>query len=121
MLRQDADSLLLALSEVLGETDNSTPSLCPRLRRLRLACASFEQVRDLVLTRPALEYVSLQYQKPSDEIVTQSKTFWKEKVDLVRWIRSKVEFEFETDWMDVSPDMQEEEGVFWDPSENSSE
>ncbi|KAG8964624.1 hypothetical protein FRC00_001600 [Tulasnella sp. 408] len=103
--RQDADSIVLALSEFIHETDASTPRLCPRLRRLRLGCASFEQIRDLVLTRPALESVSLQYRKPGDDVVTQSKTVWQEKVDLVRWIRSKIEFEFEE--ADVGPDLQE--------------
>ncbi|KAG9042143.1 hypothetical protein FS837_011242 [Tulasnella sp. UAMH 9824] len=117
--RQDADSVVLALSESLDDADNNIPRLCTRLRRVRLACASFEQVRDLILTRPALEYVSLQYQKPGDDIVTQSKTVWQEKVDLVRWIKSKVDFEFEMDRADIGSDMQEEEGVFWDPSGNS--
>ncbi|KAG9029442.1 hypothetical protein FS837_003563 [Tulasnella sp. UAMH 9824] len=114
LLREDADDLALALSESLDETHESTPRLCPRLRRLQLACASFEQVRDLALMRPALEYVSLQFREPG-EVVTQSMTAWREKVDLVRWIRSKVEFKFEMDGVAVGSDLQEEEGVFWDP------
>ncbi|KAG8959217.1 hypothetical protein FRC00_001829 [Tulasnella sp. 408] len=116
LLPEEADNLVLALSESLDETYNSSPRFCPRLRHLHLACASFEQVRDLVLMRPALEYVGLQCRKPG-QVVIRSKTVWREKVDLVRWIRSKVEFEFETDGVAVGLDLQGEEGVFWNPGE----
>ncbi|KAG8900946.1 hypothetical protein FRC00_010008 [Tulasnella sp. 408] len=70
LLREDADNLVLALSESLDETYDSSPRFCPRLRHLHLACASFEQVRDLVLTRPALEYVALQSRKPGQVVIT---------------------------------------------------
>ncbi|KIO31439.1 hypothetical protein M407DRAFT_19579 [Tulasnella calospora MUT 4182] len=119
--REDEDSLILALSDPLHETHDSSPRLCPRLKRVHLVCANFEQVRDLVLMRPALQHVSLQYRKPGDDIVVQSKDVWREKVALVRRIRSKVEFEFERDGIAVvRPDLQEEERVFWDPSGTSS-
>ncbi|KAG8924805.1 hypothetical protein FRC00_004702 [Tulasnella sp. 408] len=110
--RGDVDDVILALSGLLGERP---PRLCPRLNRLRLACASYEHVRELVLLRPALEFVSVQYRKPGDDVV-QSKAIWREKVDVIRWIRSKVEFELERTEVAVGPGMEEEEGVLWDPT-----
>ncbi|KAG8912616.1 hypothetical protein FRC01_004994 [Tulasnella sp. 417] len=109
---EDADVLLLALPDPLTETRDGSPRLCPKLRRLHLAYASFEQVRELVLIRPALEYVSLQRRKPEDT-VTRSQAVWHEKVDLVRWIRSKVEFEFDRDrkYVGVPSDLEEAEGA----------
>ncbi|KAG8891294.1 hypothetical protein FRC01_014782, partial [Tulasnella sp. 417] len=54
LLRGDIDDLPIILSNPLGENHDNSPRLCTKLQRLHLACASFEQVRDLVLTRPAL-------------------------------------------------------------------
>ncbi|KIO31432.1 hypothetical protein M407DRAFT_19573 [Tulasnella calospora MUT 4182] len=122
LAREDAVSLVLALSDPLDETHDSSPRLCPGMKGLQLLCASFEQLRDLVLVRPALEYVSLQFRQPGDDFVVQPKAVWREKVDLVRWIRSKVGFDFEEGVVEVvRPDLQEEEGVFWDPSGTTSE
>ncbi|KAG9042144.1 hypothetical protein FS837_011243 [Tulasnella sp. UAMH 9824] len=114
--RRDVDDLIFALCHRLGETHDSSPRFCSRLKRVQLACASYEQVRELVLLRPALEYVSLQYRTPGEDVVRQSKAIWREKVDLIRWIRSKVEFDLERNEAAVGSDLEEEEGVVWDPS-----
>ncbi|KAG9042140.1 hypothetical protein FS837_011239 [Tulasnella sp. UAMH 9824] len=116
LTRWDVDDMILALCDRLDETHDSSPRLCPRLKRLQLASASYEQVRELVLLRPALEYVSLQYRTPGEDVVRQSKATWREKVDLIRWIKSKVDFELERNEVAVGSDLEEEEGVVWDPS-----
>ncbi|KAG8964626.1 hypothetical protein FRC00_001602 [Tulasnella sp. 408] len=113
--RRDVDDMIVAVSDRLNETHESSPRLCPGLKRLQLACASYEHVRELVLSRPALEFVSVQYRKPGDDVV-QSKAVWREKVDVIRWIKSKIEFELERNEVAVGPGMEEEEGVLWDPN-----
>ncbi|KIO18402.1 hypothetical protein M407DRAFT_246492 [Tulasnella calospora MUT 4182] len=55
----------------------------------------------------------MQYRKHEDAVVTSSKTLWSAKVSLVRWIRSKVQFEFPTNVWAVEKGLLEEEGVFW--------
>ncbi|KAG8915485.1 hypothetical protein FRC00_003934 [Tulasnella sp. 408] len=103
LTRQDVDSLILALSDPLDETHNSPPRLCPRLKHLYLVYATLEQVRVLVVLRPSLEYVALQYREPGNDTIAPSKAAWREKVDLVLWIRSKIEFDFEEDGGAVGP------------------
>ncbi|KIO18398.1 hypothetical protein M407DRAFT_31948 [Tulasnella calospora MUT 4182] len=89
---------------------------CPQLSHLRIVCASFEQVRRLILRRPMLEHVSMQYRIPGDDIVASSEDEWLAKVNMVRWIRSKIRFELPTNVVPFGLDLREEEGVFWDPN-----
>ncbi|KIO18399.1 hypothetical protein M407DRAFT_31949 [Tulasnella calospora MUT 4182] len=118
----ELDDPLLALSILLHETQHGTLEFCPQLRRLRIVCASFEQVRDLILLRPMLEHVSMQYRIPGDDIVASSSEYeWLARVNMVRWIRSKIKFEFPTDVGPSGLDLREEEGVFWGPRENLAE
>ncbi|KAG8919086.1 hypothetical protein FRC01_001483 [Tulasnella sp. 417] len=51
-------------SEFLHQTQAGIPLLCPELRRLRIVCASFGEVLDLVLLRPTLESELYQSPKP---------------------------------------------------------
>ncbi|KAG8912617.1 hypothetical protein FRC01_004995, partial [Tulasnella sp. 417] len=117
------DEMFFTLPDPLTETQDGSPRFCPRLRHLHLGCASFAEVRELVLMRPALEHVLLQYRKPGDDTIAHSKTAWRQKVDLVRWIKSKVEFEFERYGQVNVPraGLEEEEGVWWDPRGSSLE
>ncbi|KAG8964625.1 hypothetical protein FRC00_001601 [Tulasnella sp. 408] len=103
LTREDVDSLVLALSDPLDETHNSPPRLCPNLKHLYLVYATLEQIRNLVLLRPSLEYVVLQYREPGNDAIAPSKAAWRETVDLVHWIRSKIEFDFEEDGGAVGP------------------
>ncbi|KAG9036246.1 hypothetical protein FS837_001725 [Tulasnella sp. UAMH 9824] len=113
---------ILSFPTLLSETGGGSVRWCPELRRLRIACASFERVRELVLSRPMLEHISMQYRMPVDDIVIGAEDEWREMVDMVRWIRSKVQFEFPTNVeMDAGLELREEEGVFWDPGEDPAE
>ncbi|KAG8894081.1 hypothetical protein FRC00_009565, partial [Tulasnella sp. 408] len=73
------DDPALPSSILLYETQGASLQFCPELRRLRLACASFRQIRELVLLRPMLEHVSMQYRILGEVIVTSSEDEWREK------------------------------------------
>ncbi|KAG8895394.1 hypothetical protein FRC00_007535 [Tulasnella sp. 408] len=117
---RELDNPVFAWSVLLHETQGGTLQFCPRLRCLRIACASFEQVQELVSLRPMLEHVSLQARKPGDVTVTGSESSWRAKVNMARGIRSNIEFDFPTDVVSVSRNLREEEGVFWDPTGNTA-
>ncbi|KIO18401.1 hypothetical protein M407DRAFT_31951 [Tulasnella calospora MUT 4182] len=112
---------VLAPSILLHEMQGGTLQLCPELRRLRIACASFKQIRELAFLRPMLEHVSMQYRIPGEDVVTSSKSEWLAKVSMVCQIRSKIQFEFPTNVMAVGLDLREEEGLFWNPRGNPAE
>ncbi|KAG8935820.1 hypothetical protein FRC00_010276, partial [Tulasnella sp. 408] len=113
--RGELNNPILAWSDLLHETQGGTLQFCPKLRCLRIACAAFEQIQELVSLRPMLEHVSLQYRKPGDDTVTGSETSWRARVNMARGIRSNIMFEFPTDVVAVGRALREEEGVFWDP------
>ncbi|KAG8899427.1 hypothetical protein FRC01_010557 [Tulasnella sp. 417] len=112
----NVDEPVLASFVLLHHMQAGIPLFCPELRRLHIACSSFKQVLDLVLLRPTLEYVSMQFRFPSEIIVQGSEDDWHATVEVVRHIRSHIQFEFPTNVSAASPDLLEEEGVFWDPS-----
>lgn len=58
----------------------------------------------------------MQYRIREEDILTSPEDEWREKVKLLRWVRSKIQFEFPTDVAAVGSDFQEEKKVFWDPS-----
>ncbi|KAG8940998.1 hypothetical protein FRC04_004854 [Tulasnella sp. 424] len=100
-------------------TPDGSPQLCPKLQRLHLASANFLDIEELVIRRPALEFVSVQCRDPADEVVTGSEATWHAAVDRVRWIRSKVEFEFPI--CKSEDGLQEMEGVVWNPVGTTSD
>ncbi|KAG8893881.1 hypothetical protein FRC01_013289, partial [Tulasnella sp. 417] len=64
---------------LLTETEGGRIIFCPKLRRFRIACAEFEQIRELVLLRPMLESLSMQVPTPWDVTVEGSEAAWRDK------------------------------------------
>lgn len=95
------------------ETATATEKLCPNLRSLHLVSMSLDNVVTLIELRPTLERISLQFRKTEDVIVTGPRQRWRMTVNRMRWIKSRVEFEYPT--LQLPTEFQQEEDVAWKP------
>ncbi|KAG8941223.1 hypothetical protein FRC04_004675 [Tulasnella sp. 424] len=110
---QDGDVDLLAIYNMLLEQEGTRVMLCPKLRRLCLPSVSLDDMARLIELRPALEYISLQSRITGDTVVVGSREKWRTKIDQMRWIKSRVEFEFPT--LRLRPGLPQEEDIAWSP------
>ncbi|KAG8902124.1 hypothetical protein FRC00_001565 [Tulasnella sp. 408] len=109
----DGCANIAMILNILSKHETETAKLCPNLRSLHLVSMSLDSVVTLIKLRPTLERISLQFRKTEDVIVTGPKERWRMTVDKMRWIKSRVEFEYPT--LELPPGFQQEEDVAWNP------
>ncbi|KAG9036893.1 hypothetical protein FS837_001575 [Tulasnella sp. UAMH 9824] len=109
----DGFSNIAMVLKLLSKYEAATARLCPNLCSLHLVSINLDNVVTLIDLRPALERISLQFRKIGDVIVTGSRSSWSMIVGQMRWIKSRVEFEYPTLKLPIG--LEQEEDVAWNP------